>query len=65
MSISAAKRQQVIDYGVLKLDAAGVLNGFEEKPRIPTWSAWASIALIVRSSRAFLKAARMGSTILS
>lgn len=35
MSISAAKRQQVIDYGVLKLDAAGVLNGFEEKPRIP------------------------------
>ena len=35
MSISAAEREQVIDYGVLKLDAQGVMNGFEEKPRIP------------------------------
>ncbi len=35
MSISAATREQVIDYGVLKLDTQGVMNGFEEKPRIP------------------------------
>jgi len=35
MTISAAKREQLIDYGVLKLDGSGVLNGFEEKPRIP------------------------------
>lgn len=35
MSISAAKREQLIDYGVLKLDALGKLHSFEEKPRIP------------------------------
>lgn len=35
MSISAATREQIIDYGVLKLDGNDVLNGFEEKPRIP------------------------------
>jgi NDP-sugar pyrophosphorylase family protein len=35
MSISASTREQVIDYGVLKLDEQDVMNGFEEKPRIP------------------------------
>lgn len=35
MTISASRREQVIDYGVLKLDGAAVLSGFEEKPRIP------------------------------
>ena len=35
MSISASTREQVIDYGVLKLDGQDVMNGFEEKPRIP------------------------------
>jgi len=35
MSISAATREQIIDYGVLKLDGNDTLNGFEEKPRIP------------------------------
>ena len=35
MTISASRREQVIDYGVLKLDGIGVLSGFEEKPRIP------------------------------
>jgi NDP-sugar pyrophosphorylase family protein len=35
MTISAARREQLIDYGVLGLDDNGVLNRFEEKPRIP------------------------------
>lgn len=34
-TISASARQQKIDYGVLNVDAAGILNGFEEKPSIP------------------------------
>ena len=34
-SISAATREQIIDYGVLELDSDDILNGFEEKPRIP------------------------------
>jgi NDP-sugar pyrophosphorylase family protein len=33
-TISAARRVQVIDYGVLHTDASGSLVGFEEKPRI-------------------------------
>jgi NDP-sugar pyrophosphorylase family protein len=35
LTISAARRMQNIDYGVLKSDANGVLKAFEEKPRIP------------------------------
>jgi NDP-sugar pyrophosphorylase family protein len=35
MTISAARREQLIDYGVLGLDDNGVLDRFEEKPRIP------------------------------
>jgi NDP-sugar pyrophosphorylase family protein len=35
MTISAARREQLIDYGVLGLDEKGVLNRFDEKPRIP------------------------------
>jgi NDP-sugar pyrophosphorylase family protein len=34
-TISASARQQKIDYGVLKVDEAGILDGFEEKPSIP------------------------------
>lgn len=34
-TISASARQQKIDYGVLKVDEGGILNGFEEKPSIP------------------------------
>ena len=34
-TISASARQQKIDYGVLNVDADGILNGFEEKPSIP------------------------------
>jgi NDP-sugar pyrophosphorylase family protein len=35
MSVSAAAREQLIDYGVLQLNEQGRLSGFEEKPRIP------------------------------
>ena len=34
-TISAAAREQTIDYGVLQMGADGYLAGFEEKPRIP------------------------------
>jgi NDP-sugar pyrophosphorylase family protein len=34
-TISAARREQQIDYGVLQVDANAQLRGFEEKPRIP------------------------------
>jgi NDP-mannose synthase len=34
-TISAARREQQIDYGVLQVDANKQLCGFEEKPRIP------------------------------
>lgn len=34
-TISAAARDQKIDYGVLRIDASDVLCGFEEKPSIP------------------------------
>lgn len=34
-TISASARQQKIDYGVLRVDSSGALNGFEEKPSIP------------------------------
>jgi len=33
-TISAARRTQHIDYGVLRIDAESRLNGFEEKPKI-------------------------------
>lgn len=32
-SISAARRTESIDYGVLKTDEQGMLNGFQEKPK--------------------------------
>lgn len=32
-SISAARRVQAIDYGVLRVDEAGCLSGFQEKPK--------------------------------
>jgi len=31
-TISAARRKEITEYGVLHVDADGVLNGFEEKP---------------------------------
>ena len=34
-TISAAAREQTIDYGVLQMGADGYLAGFEEKPKIP------------------------------
>jgi NDP-sugar pyrophosphorylase family protein len=34
-TISAAEREQTIDYGVLRMGADGYLAGFEEKPKIP------------------------------
>jgi NDP-mannose synthase len=34
-TISAAEREQTIDYGVLQRGADGYLAGFEEKPKIP------------------------------
>lgn len=34
-TISAAEREQTIDYGVLRSDERDMLVGFEEKPRIP------------------------------
>lgn len=34
-TISAAARDQKIDYGVLRIDRSNVLCGFEEKPSIP------------------------------
>jgi NDP-sugar pyrophosphorylase family protein len=34
-TISAARREQKIDYGVLQISASGELCGFEEKPSIP------------------------------
>lgn len=34
-TVSASAREQKIDYGVLKVDDAGMLTGFEEKPSIP------------------------------
>jgi NDP-sugar pyrophosphorylase family protein len=34
-TICAHHRMQKIDYGVLKTDESGILNGFEEKPQIP------------------------------
>ena len=34
-TISAAAREQTIDYGVLQIGADGYLTGFEEKPKIP------------------------------
>lgn len=34
-TISAAARDQKIDYGVLRMDSSNTLNAFEEKPSIP------------------------------
>lgn len=34
-TISAIAREQIIDYGVLQIDANEHLEGFEEKPKIP------------------------------
>lgn len=34
-TISAAAREQTIDYGVLQMGSDGYLGGFEEKPKIP------------------------------
>lgn len=33
-TVSAARRSQLIDYGVLETSAEGVLTGFQEKPRV-------------------------------
>ena len=34
-TISAARREQTIDYGVLQIGPDGYLSGFQEKPKIP------------------------------